>query len=100
MTRCFLEGTKDVNNTFLRNGRKYWAVDVALYLKRLEFSSEILSVVSLEIILYYILSLFVFCAMFPLETLPPPGDPSGGAVYLRIVLSPEQVSRMRVFLSV
>jgi len=30
----------------------------------------------------------VRCAMFPLETPPPPGDPSEGAVYLRIVLSP------------
>ena len=43
--------------------------------------------------------LFVCCAMLPLETLPPPpGDPSGGVVYLRIVLSPEQASRMWVFL--
>jgi hypothetical protein len=31
--------------------------------------------------------------MFPLETLPP-GDPNGGVVYLRIVLSPEEASRM------
>jgi hypothetical protein len=31
------------------------------------------------------------CAMLPLETLPP-GDPSGGVVYLRIVLSPEEAS--------
>jgi len=30
---------------------------------------------------------------FPLETLRP-GDPSRGVVYLRIVLSPEQASRM------
>ena len=31
----------------------------------------------------------------PLETLPPlPGDRSGGAVYLRIVLSPEEASRL------
>ena len=37
--------------------------------------------------------------MFPLETLPP-GDPSGGVVYLRIVLSPEQASRMCVFLNI
>ena len=28
----------------------------------------------------------------PLETLPP-GDPSGGVVYLRIVLSPDEASR-------
>ena len=34
----------------------------------------------------------------PLETLPP-GDPSGVVVYLQIVLSPEQASRMRVFLN-
>jgi hypothetical protein len=30
---------------------------------------------------------------FPLETLPP-GDPIGGVVYLRIVLSPEEASRI------
>jgi hypothetical protein len=30
---------------------------------------------------------------FPLETLPP-GDPTGGVVYLRIVLSPEEASRI------
>ena len=36
--------------------------------------------------------LFVCCAMFPLE-IPPPGDPSFGVVYLRIVLSPEESSR-------
>ena len=29
----------------------------------------------------------------------PPGEPSGGVVYLRIVLSPEQASRMLVFLN-
>ena len=40
---------------------------------------------------------FVFCAMFPLETLPP-GDPSGGVVYLRIVLSPEDASCLQGFL--
>ena len=34
--------------------------------------------------------------MFPLETLPP-RDSSGGVVYLRIVLSPEQASHMWVF---
>jgi len=34
--------------------------------------------------------------MPPLEILspPPPGDPSGGVVYLRIVLSPEEASCM------
>ena len=42
---------------------------------------------------------FVFCVMPPLETLPPPGDPSGGVVYLRIVLFPEQASCMWVFLN-
>jgi len=43
--------------------------------------------------------LFVCCAMFPQETPPPPGDPTGGVVYLRNVLSPEQASRMWVFLN-
>ena len=37
--------------------------------------------------------LFACCAMLPLETLLP-GDPSGGVVYLRTVLSPEQASHM------
>jgi len=36
--------------------------------------------------------------MLPLETLPP-GDPSGGVVYLRIVLSPDEVSCLQVFLN-
>ena len=36
--------------------------------------------------------------MLPLETLPP-GDPSGGVVYLRIVLTPEEASRMWVLLN-
>ena len=36
--------------------------------------------------------------MLLLETLPP-GDPSGGVVYLRIVLSPEQASRLWLFLN-
>jgi len=36
--------------------------------------------------------------MFPLETIPP-GDPSVGVVYRRTVLSPEQASRMWVFLN-
>ena len=35
---------------------------------------------------------FACCVILPLETLPP-GDPSGGVVYLRIVLSPEKASR-------
>ena len=38
------------------------------------------------------------CAMFPLETLPP-GDTSGGVVYLRIVLSPEESSPCECFLT-
>jgi hypothetical protein len=33
------------------------------------------------------------CMTFPLETLPP-GDPIGGVVYLRIILSPEEASRI------
>jgi len=40
---------------------------------------------------------FVYgCMILPLETLPPPppGDPSRGVVYLRIVLSPEEVSQL------
>ena len=37
--------------------------------------------------------------MLPLETLPPPGDPNGGVVYLRIVLSPEEASYLQVFLN-
>jgi len=37
--------------------------------------------------------------MIPLETLPP-GDRSGGEVYLRIVLSPEQASRLWLFLNI
>jgi len=33
--------------------------------------------------------------MLPLETPPPPpGDPIGGVVYLRIFLSPEEASRL------
>ena len=40
----------------------------------------------------------IFCAMLPLETLPP-GEPSGGVVYLRIVLSPEEASCLQVFLN-
>ena len=38
--------------------------------------------------------------MLPLETLPPLGDPSGGVVYLRIVLSPEQASHLWMFLNI
>jgi hypothetical protein len=33
------------------------------------------------------------CMILPLETLTP-GDPNGGVVYLRIVLSPEEASLM------
>jgi hypothetical protein len=36
--------------------------------------------------------------ILPLETLPP-GDPSGGVVYLRIVLSPEEASLHGYFLT-
>ena len=36
---------------------------------------------------------FSCCVIPPLETLPP-GNPSGGVVYLRIVLSPEESSRL------
>jgi hypothetical protein len=36
---------------------------------------------------------FYGCVIPPLETLPPPpGDPNGGVVYFRIVLSPEEAS--------
>ena len=35
-----------------------------------------------------------WCMTPPLETFPPPGDPSGGVFYLRIVLSPEEASRL------
>ena len=48
--------------------------------------------------MYLVSYLFVFCAKIPLDTLPP-GDPSVGVVYLRIVLSPEESSRMWVFLN-
>ena len=41
----------------------------------------------------------IFCAMLPLETLPP-GEPSGGVVYLRIALSPEEASCLQVFLNI
>jgi hypothetical protein len=35
------------------------------------------------------------CVILPLETLSPhPGDSSGGVVYLRIVLSPEDASQL------
>ena len=37
--------------------------------------------------------------MLPLGTLPP-GDPSGGVVYLRIFLSPEQASHLWTFLNI
>ena len=39
---------------------------------------------------------FPCCLILPLET-PPPGDPSGGVVYLRIVLSPEEAFRLVFF---
>ena len=42
---------------------------------------------------------FSWCMMPPLET-HPPGDPSGGVFYLRIVLSPEEASRPWVFLNI
>ena len=34
------------------------------------------------------------CVILSLETLPPPGDPSRGVVYLWIVLSPEEASQL------
>ena len=37
--------------------------------------------------------------MIPLETFPP-GDPSGGVVYLRIVLCPEESSHLWVLLNI
>jgi hypothetical protein len=37
--------------------------------------------------------------ILPRETLPPPGDPNGGVVYLRIVLSPEEASLHGYFLT-
>ena len=43
-------------------------------------------------------SLCMLCDVSPRNT--PPGDPSGGVVYLWIVLSPEQASRMCVFLNI
>ena len=36
--------------------------------------------------------LFALRVMTPLETLPPPEDPSWGVFYLQIVLSPEEAS--------
>jgi len=39
------------------------------------------------------------CFPYKHSPLPPPGDPSGGVVYLRIVLSPEESPRMWVFLN-
>ena len=50
-------------------------------------------------------SLYLDCMLrddYPRSTSPhppPPGDPIGGVIYLRIVLSPEQASRMCVFLN-
>ena len=49
--------------------------------------------------LYFYL-LHEFCAMSPLETLPPPGDPSGVVVYLQIVLSPDEASCVWMFLNI
>ena len=36
---------------------------------------------------------------FPWKHSPPPGEPNGGVVYLRIVLSPEQASHLWMFLN-
>ena len=36
---------------------------------------------------------YLNCVILSLETLPP-GDPSGGVVYLRIVLLPEKASQL------
>jgi hypothetical protein len=44
-----------------------------------------------------LISFPLICAMHPLETPPPPGDPSGGVVYLQVVLSPEEASCLWVF---
>jgi len=63
------------------------------------FSSSLCNLLHSPVTSSLFSSLFVCCAMFPLETLPPPRDPSGGVVYLRIVLPPEQASRMCVFLN-
>jgi hypothetical protein len=46
MTPCCLEGAEDGNNMFHRHDGEYWTVDVALCLRRLEFSTEIMFVVS------------------------------------------------------
>ena len=65
------------------------------------FITALTSVRHLSVSWAYLFSyFFVCCAMFPLETLPPPGDPGGGVVYLRIVLSPEESSRLWVFLNI
>ena len=52
-----------------------------------------------EISLPYSQASFSSFVMPPVETLPPlrPGDPIWGVFYLRIVLSPEETSRLRVF---
>jgi hypothetical protein len=42
---------------------------------------------------------FYGCVILPLETLPPPGDPNGGVVYLRIVFSSEEASLHGYFLT-
>jgi len=47
-----------------------------------------------EMYIYRISPYFVYgCVILSLETLPP-GDTSGGVVYLRIVLSPEETSQL------
>ena len=44
------------------------------------------------------ISLYILRDAFPRNT-PPPGEPSGGVVYLWIVLSPEEASCLQVFLN-
>ena len=46
-----------------------------------------------------IISLFLFLLHDASSRNTPPGDPSGGVFYLRIVLSPEEASRPRIFLN-
>ena len=62
-------------------------------------TSHLLEIRSNIIRSYLVSYLFVCCPMIPLETLPP-GDPNGGVVYLRIVLSPEESLRLWVFLNI
>ena len=42
----------------------------------------------------YVMSLFHLRLRDTSSRNPPPGDPSGGVVYLRIVLSPEEASQL------